>query len=85
MVAEIPMSTPQLAAAAPVKYCSRCGRPMQHIKTTDSTYHYACYAHTAQNSDGPGTYYFNLHYRIPLNPDGTIATKEVSNDPRRSR
>lgn len=69
------MPTPQIAAAAPSKDCPICGRRMQLLATTPSTYQYVCYAHSpGQNADSSDPYYLNVHHSVKYNPDGTIAT-----------
>jgi hypothetical protein len=65
------MTTPQIAANAPLKDCPRCGRRMQILSTSASSYNYVCYAHTPQNVGDLEPYYFNLHFNS-VNEDGSI-------------
>jgi len=83
MVAE--MTTPQLAAAAPVKLCPLCGRRMQHCGTNVTTHNYACFQHDQ-------VFYLNYHYafldengRIKEAPAREPGKVPANYDPRRSR
>ena len=77
MVAEIPppMPTPQIAASAPSRDCPICGRRMQILSVTESSYHYVCYSHTLQNSANPEPYYLNIPFKS-LTPEGKVKEKD---------
>lgn len=53
--------SPQVAAAAPLIDCPKCGRRMQLLSSSPTSYNYVCYAHSTQNSSGIEPYYLNLH------------------------
>ena len=95
MVSEMP--TPQLQSAAPDKYCPKCGRRMQVLSTTESSWNYVCYSHTLQNSDTMEPFYLNVHFKS-LDENGNIKVMDdetnpykkgrrgpISYDPRRPR
>lgn len=73
MVSDMP--TPQIAASAPVKYCPKCGRQMQVLSTSDTTWTYVCYSHSAQNAGTTEPFYLNVHFKF-LDEDGRIRVKE---------
>lgn len=70
------MPTPQILASAPEKFCPKCGRRMQHLSSSNSTHHYACYAHTLQNTDTTEPFYLNVHFTFKVGADGKLLTKD---------
>ena len=53
--------TPQIASGAPEVSCPQCGRRMQLLSTTNTSFSYVCYAHSPQNAESAEPYYLNLH------------------------
>ena len=78
------MTTPQLSSAAPVQLCPKCGRRMQILSVSDTTYSYICTAHSLQNSDSADPYYLNIHFKF-VESDGRIKEMKGRDDPRFAR
>lgn len=72
---ELVMPTPQIASSAPVRDCPKCGRRMQLLTTTETSWTYVCYAHTQQNADTTEPFYLNIHHKF-LDENGRIKVKE---------
>ena len=66
--------SPQVKSTAPDKDCPKCGRRMQLLSVSPTSYSYVCYAHTLQNSDSNEPYYLNIHHAF-LDKDGMIKVK----------
>lgn len=58
------VATPQQASGAPEQSCPKCGRRMQLLAVSSTTYSYGCYAHSIQNSDTNEPHYLNIHYKF---------------------
>lgn len=58
------IATPQQASGAPDQSCPKCGRRMQLLNVSPTTYSYVCYAHSPQNADSIEPYYLNIHYKF---------------------
>jgi len=67
---------PQLQSAVPDKYCPKCGRRMQVLQATESSWHFVCYAHNLQNAGTDEPYYLNIPFKS-LDEDGRIKVRDA--------